>query len=97
MHLTSEQRLQRLEARLTELDFWRWRSYIDLTSWSFDGDALALGASWPRIEGVRTLAHDTVLVPDDWDLNHVRLELDLGGEGLLQIVYDGRRRESFGR
>ena len=96
MHLTSEQRLQRLEARLTELDFWGWRAYIDLTDWSFDGDALALGASWPRTEGVRTLADDTVLVPDDWDLNHARLELDLGGEGLLQIVYDGDRRESFG-
>jgi alpha-mannosidase len=96
MHLTVEQRVQRLEARLAELEFWRVRAHRDLTDWTFDHEPLELGARWPRVEGVRVLEHEHVRVPDDWDLEWVRLELDLGGEGLLKFVYPHDRLVCFG-
>jgi alpha-mannosidase len=96
MHLTVEQRVQRLEARLGELEFWRVRSHFDLVRWSFDGERVELGSRWPRLDGVPVLAHERVRVPDDWDLDAVGLELDLGGEGLLRIDYADGGRERFG-
>jgi alpha-mannosidase len=96
VHLTTDQRVQRLEARLTELEFWRARHVQDLAKWSFDGDPLELGERWPRLDGVRLLTYNGANVPEDWDLDAVRLELDLGGEGLLEIAYPDDRRERFG-
>lgn len=96
MHLTIEQRTQRIEARLIELDFWWARTHRELTEWSFDGEAVELGARWPRLDGVRILSHEPVRVPDGWDLDCVRLEVDLGGEGLLRLVYADGSREHFG-
>ena len=35
-------------------------------------------------------------MPDDWPLEEARLDLDLGGEGLLRIAYAGGGTEAFG-
>ena len=82
MALTHAQRIAWLEARTAELAWWIPRAWTDLTQWTFDGAPLAMGESWPDRQGVHRLAHPPV--DGDWD----RLELDLGGEGLVRI--DGR-------
>jgi alpha-mannosidase len=80
------QRRDRLAERLAEVALWRDRAAIDLDSWTFDGEPLALGARWPDRHGVRRLEARGVTVPDHWPLDEVRLDLALGGEGLLHIT-----------
>ncbi|MFZ0215462.1 MAG: alpha-mannosidase, partial [Candidatus Dormiibacterota bacterium] len=46
--------------------------------------------------GVKHLRHDAVQVPADWPLEQVRLHLSLGGEGLVEVVYDEGESEGFG-
>ena len=96
MLLTIEQRLQHLEARLKELALWRVREHVELIEWSFDGNRLPHEAPWPSLEGVRTLTHPLCRVPDGWPLEEARIELALGGEGLLRIRYDDGRSERYG-
>ena len=96
MLLIIEQRIQHLEARLKELALWRVREHAELTRWSFDGSPLPQGASWPTLEGVHTLSHPFCRVPDQWPLEEVRLDLALGGEGLLRIRYEDGRDERCG-
>jgi len=96
MLLTMEQRLQRLEARLKELALWRAREHVELTEWSFDGSPLPQGASWPSSEGVRRLTHPLCRLPDEWPLEEARLDLAVGGEGLLRIRYEDGRDERHG-
>ena len=43
------------------------------------------GEPWPSLEGIFAFAHPEVEVPRDWPVEHTRLRLDLGGEGLLAV------------
>jgi alpha-mannosidase len=94
--LSPEQRLERLEVRLDELGFWVERDFVDLDGWSFDGEPIALGEPWPRLEDVVTLSHPGAAVPEGWPLEEARLHLDLGGESLLRVRYGGGGHEAFG-
>ena len=93
MTLTPAQRSDRLRVRTGALAGWRDRAHLDLDAWTFEGAPLALGQPWPRRGGVVRLAHPSVDVPDGWPLTETRLELDLGGEALLTLVFtDGHER-----
>jgi alpha-mannosidase len=83
--LTLTQRLQRLLTRIGELELWRDRAWEDLPGWRFEGAPIPLGEAWPRRDGVVRLDHSGVKVPEAWTLEETRLELALGGEGLLRI------------
>jgi alpha-mannosidase len=91
-HLTVDQRLDWLETRIAELELWVARARLDLTDWTFDGAALAVGARWPDRDGVHRLEHPRVTPP--WPGG--RLELDLGGEGLVTLAYADGAHERFG-
>ncbi|MDQ2741524.1 MAG: alpha-mannosidase, partial [Chloroflexota bacterium] len=95
MSLTFDQRLDRLAARLEELPCWLIREYRDLPHWTFDGEPISLGQGWPERRQAVTFAHGEIEVPPDWPLEQTRLDLDLGGEGLLYIRYPSRE-EGFG-
>jgi alpha-mannosidase len=88
MLLSVEQRLQRIRVRVEELEFWRIRASKSLDDWRFDGIPVHLGQRWPSVDGVVLLEHAEVDVPPDWTLADARLELDLGGEGLLRVRYE---------
>jgi alpha-mannosidase len=93
MTLTPAQRSDRLRVRTAALAGWRDRAHVDLDAWTFEGAPLALGDPWPRRDGVVRLAHPDVEVPAGWPLHEARLELDLGGEALLTLVFpDGHER-----
>jgi alpha-mannosidase len=96
MTLTDRQRTVRVRKRLAELELWTVRSAVALDGWTFGGRPLARGAAWPTREGVALFALDDVEVPADWPLDAARLELDLGGEGLVRIAYPGGEGEAFG-
>src|SRR5918992_435350 len=87
MLLSIEQRLERIRVRVEELGFWRVRVSKSLDDWTFDGIGVRLGQRWPRVDGVVSLEHADVDVPSEWKLEDARLELDLGGEGLVRILY----------
>ena len=96
MLLTDQQRTERLQRRLTELELWTVRAAVPLDGWSFDSAPLAAGAPWPTRDGLATLAHGEVEVPAAWPLEEARLDVDLGGEGLLRIAYADGESEAFG-
>lgn len=96
MSLTDAQRADRLRKRIEELKLWTVKEYRTIDGWTFGGAPLALGAPWPTRDGVVTLARDGIEVPDEWPLEESRLELDLGGEGLLRIDYASGSQEGFG-
>ncbi|WP_421722957.1 alpha-mannosidase [Bauldia sp.] len=96
MTLTNRQRNDALRKRLSELELWTVRASHPLTDWTFNGESIAVGAGWPTRDGVVTLAHDDVSVPEDWPLDQTRLDLDLGGEGLVTLAYPGEVTEGFG-
>lgn len=90
MPLSVAQRLDGIEARIAELRCWLSREWVELSDWRFDGAPLALGSAWPARDGVRRLEHPSVSPGGSR-----RLVLDLGGEGLVRVVYaDGP--EAFG-
>ncbi|HYZ46096.1 MAG TPA: glycoside hydrolase family 38 C-terminal domain-containing protein, partial [Actinomycetota bacterium] len=94
--LTIPQRIDRVAARLVELSLWRCRDLFELESWRFNGRPLARGERWPSLEGVVTLHHDEVAVPESWGVESVRLELDVGGEGLLRLTYSEGGGQTWG-
>jgi alpha-mannosidase len=96
MLLTIDQRIELLKERLSEMHFWRERQSKELTEWVLDGKSIAVGERWPDRHGVHTLTSGRVTVPRDWALNDVRLDLDLGGEGLVGIHYDDEITSRFG-
>jgi alpha-mannosidase len=96
MALTLAQRITRLEKRIEELALWTVRRAIPLDRWSFNGAPISLGEPWPTREGVAVLGHDEVSVPADWPLDDVRLDLDLGGEGLVRLCYESGASDAFG-
>jgi len=96
MQLTQEQRLRRLQARLRELRFWLDREVVELPNWHFNGSALGIGEAWPTREGLVHLVHPEVQLPAYWPLEESRLELNLGGEGLVHIEYGAGDAEAWG-
>jgi alpha-mannosidase len=96
MALTHAQRVTRLERRVEELALWTARRSIPLDRWSFNDTPISLGEAWPTRQGVATFAHGEVSVPADWPLDEVRLDLDLGGEGLVRLSYASGASEAFG-
>ena len=96
MALTSEQRIARLQKRLIELQQWIVVDTVPLDRWTFNGAAWAIGEPWPTREGVVKLQHPEVEVPSKWPLERTRLDLDLGGEGLVRVNYASRSEEAFG-
>ncbi|MCT7378055.1 alpha-mannosidase [Chelativorans salis] len=96
MTLTVEQRIHRLRKRLAELELWTVRAGIPLEGWTFNDQPLALGTPWPTRDGTVVLAHGEAEVPADWPLEECRLDLDLGGEGLVRVTYAGGVCEGFG-
>jgi len=94
--VTRPQRLKRLRSRLSELRQWIDRAYVDVGGWEFGGSPLALGERWPANVGVQLLRCAGVRIPAEWQLADCRLDLDLGGEGLLRILYSDGREESWG-
>lgn len=95
MPLTSDQRGRRLQERLAELDPWRVRARVAIEGWTLDGVDIARGAAWPNREGVRRFAARAT-APEGWPLAETRLRLDLGGESLVTLSYEGGECESFG-
>jgi alpha-mannosidase len=95
MPLRFGQRLERLQARLRELEFWRLRETLDIDGWRFDGKRIALRAPWPRREGLARL-EASAEVPEGWPLEEARLALNVGGESLLTLNYESGRTASFG-
>ena len=97
MTLTDRQRIDRLRKRLTELELWTVRA---------DGSARRLDlqrqAASPTARRGRPATASwrspicEVEVPADWPLEEARLDLDLGGEGLLRIAYADGGAEAFG-
>ncbi len=96
MTLTDRQRTDRLRKRLLELELWTVAAERPLEGWSLNGKAHAHGAPWPTREGVVTLALAGIEVPEDWPLEETRLDVHLGGEGLLRIAYPDGGGEAFG-
>ena len=96
MSLTIDQRRARVRNRIEELRFWIDRAAIDLNEWRFEGQPLRLGEAWPRRDGVAHLEHPRVRIPDDWAIDATRLELNVGGEGLVRLLYAGGEVEPLG-
>jgi alpha-mannosidase len=78
------------------------RAAKDLTDWRCEGLPMTLAMPWPVRNGhegpdspVR-MEHGALSVPESWPLPEVRLELDLGGEGLLHVRYADGIEERFG-
>ncbi len=95
MSLTIAQRLDRLKVRTTELAHWRDRQSLAIDGWTFDGEPIAHHQDWPHRNGtVRFAAKATA--PQDWPLEQIRLQLDLGGESLLTLRYPDGETETFG-
>ncbi|SHE90213.1 alpha-mannosidase [Kaistia soli DSM 19436] len=95
MSLTLQQRLDRINVRVEELEFWRERETVPVDGWQFDGAPIALGGFWPRNDGVRKLAAQAV-VPDHWPLDETLLMLNVGGESLIALTPAGGETERFG-
>ena len=89
MSLTVRQRLDRLNVRLAELEYWRARETKNVEGWTFDGAPIALNGFWPDRDGVKHFAASAD-VPAGWPLDEARLCLDVGGESLLSLTADGR-------
>jgi alpha-mannosidase len=96
MHVTIAQRLDLLKERIEEIDLWRNRAFVDLDGWTFDGGPLPAGAPWPESEGVRSFGLTDTTIPSAWPLEQTRLDVDVGGEGLLTIRYGDGNERRFG-
>ncbi|MDE1994697.1 MAG: alpha-mannosidase [Rhizobiaceae bacterium] len=95
MHLTIAQRLDRLKVRIAEISHWRERATLTIGNWTFEGEDIAIGQAWPHRKGVVHFASKAA-VPADWPLEDSRLQLDLGGESLITLTFEGGETESFG-
>ncbi len=88
MPLPLEMRIRRMNKRLVELDQWVARESLPLSTWTLDGVSLPMGAAWQEDGTPRRFAHPEVSLPDHWPLAACRLQLWLGGEGLLRLIGD---------
>ncbi|MFQ5974577.1 MAG: alpha-mannosidase, partial [Alphaproteobacteria bacterium] len=96
MTLNHEQRCRRVRERAEELLAWQDRERLELDRWTFDDAPLAIGHPWPRRNGSIPIQHPEVGVPPAWPLEDARLDLDLGGEGLVRLRYDDGSVAAFG-
>ncbi|HXQ10993.1 MAG TPA: hypothetical protein VN805_08350, partial [Caulobacteraceae bacterium] len=87
--LSLEQRVRRARRRLGEIAVWRVREAVAIGGWTFDGNAIAAGDRWPAERGVHVFEGGPLEAPTAWPLEHTRLSLDVGGESLMTIAYDG--------
>jgi alpha-mannosidase len=87
--LSLDQRVRRARRRLGEIAAWRVRETRPIDGWSFDAEPIGLGQAWPQKAGVHELISGPFEVPAAWPLEETRLALDVGGESLLTIIYDG--------
>jgi alpha-mannosidase len=94
--LSLGERVRRARRRLGEIDAWRVAQTHALSGWTFDGAPIAIGEAWPATRGVHHLACERFEVPEGWPLAETRLALDVGGESLLMILYDGAARLTLG-
>ncbi|OWW04075.1 alpha-mannosidase [Rhizobium sp. R72] len=95
MTLTLHQRLERLRVRTAELEYWRSRETVEIDGWTFDDEPIAIGAPWPRSDGIVRFAAFARL-PDHWPLDDARLSLDLGGESLIAITDEAGNEKRLG-
>ncbi|CCM78668.1 alpha-mannosidase [Rhizobium mesoamericanum] len=95
MTLTLPQRLERIRVRSAELEYWRSRETVQIDSWTFDGEPIAIGAPWSRSDGTVHFAA-TAKVPDRWPLEDARLLLDLGGESLITVTDEAGNERRLG-
>ena len=95
MALTNEQRLDRLNVRLAELQYWTTRESQPVDGWTLDGTPIGVGDAWPDRTGVHRFAAEAE-VPEHWPLEEARLGLDLGGESLVTLTYPDGTAVSFG-
>ncbi len=95
MPLTLDQRRERLRQRIVELEAWRIRARAQVGGWTCDGAPVEVGAAWPDREGVRRFSAQAE-APEAWPVEETRLRLDLGGESLVTLRYEGASPESFG-
>ncbi len=95
MPLTIAQRLDRLKVRTAELAHWRDRQSVKVDGWTFDGQPIAHQQDWPHRQGTVHFAAKAE-APEAWPLEHVRLQLDLGGESLITLSYADGQSETFG-
>lgn len=94
--LRPDQRTERLLRRIEELGHWTVIRSEPLNTWRFNGAPLAMRAPWPTRDGVARFEHDEVRIGSHWRLERTRLELDLGGEGLVRIAFADGISETFG-
>ena len=93
-NLPLEMRLRRLSKRLSELDRWVARETVPLSDWTMQGAPVAKGHAWQDMGTPLAFAHKQVAVPAHWPLKETRVNLWLGGEGLVSLI--GDRVDSFG-
>ncbi|HEV7158062.1 MAG TPA: hypothetical protein VGN38_06880, partial [Caulobacteraceae bacterium] len=87
--LSLAQRVRRARRRLSEIAVWRVRETLALGAWTFDGAPIAVGAAWPEARAPHRFEGGAFAVPEAWPLAEAELALDVGGEALLAIAYDG--------
>jgi alpha-mannosidase len=85
----NERRLDRAEGRINELRAWRNAAESPLPEWTLTGadgvrHTLTIGDTWPVIE-VPVALHGSGEIPAAWQGQPVKLELWLGGEGLVTL------------
>jgi alpha-mannosidase len=95
MALSHRQRIDRIRVRIDELSCWREREAVAVDGWTLDGAPIAPGAAWPDRDGVKVFAA-AATVPSGWTIAETRLVLDLGGEGLVSLTYEGGETVRFG-
>ncbi|WP_160003360.1 glycoside hydrolase family 38 C-terminal domain-containing protein [Rhizobium sp. 18055] len=95
MTLTLPQRLDRIRVRMSELEYWRSRETMQIDGWTFEGEPIALGASWPRKDGTVHFS-GTAQLPEHWPIEEARLTLDLGGESLITLTDDAGKETRLG-
>lgn len=95
MALTLKQRLDRINVRVQELHFWRERERVPVEGWHFEGQPIALGAFWPRRDGVVHLTARAD-IPAHWATEDSFLNLNVGGESLIALTAADGTTQRFG-
>ncbi|BCH56861.1 alpha-mannosidase [Agrobacterium vitis] len=95
MSLTYTQRLERIEVRNAEFQFWRARKTVAVEGWRFNDQPIAVGEAWPRKTPPIGFTAD-VTVPEGWPLADTYLYLNLGGESLLSITAQDGSLKRYG-
>ena len=85
-YLNLEHRVRRLRKRVGELEWWVARRTLPLDRWTINGKRARARAAMAESRGnIRFRPSARSRFPSDWPVEHTRLRLDLGGEGLLAV------------